>query len=172
MSKRSLRHRWNETLIQQLPWLPYKHLCKSSSYPILQLGIDLKAAADQLKLRNRSSISWTAACELFNRYVTRTLEDIREFELGHHDSAFAKRETYFISFVNSARHICSGNFAAMSMHSRQKISEYGGQFIHDGCTVLHKMVLSVRMYVLSLLTEKITGGMLLLIRITRDYSTR
>jgi translation initiation factor eIF-2B subunit alpha len=28
------------------------------------------------------------------------------------------------------------NFAAMSMHSRQKISEYGGQFIHDGCTVL------------------------------------
>jgi translation initiation factor 2B subunit (eIF-2B alpha/beta/delta family) len=53
----------------------------SKANTIMQLGIELKAAADQLKLRNRSSISLTAACELFNRYVTRTLEDIREFEL-------------------------------------------------------------------------------------------
>jgi translation initiation factor eIF-2B subunit alpha len=49
---------------------------RSQANTIMELQVELKAAADLLKQADPSSISLRAGCELFNRYVTRALSDL------------------------------------------------------------------------------------------------
>jgi translation initiation factor eIF-2B subunit alpha len=52
----------------------------SAATTLMELEIDLKAAIDNLKTQGSfSSISLSAGCELFSRYVTRTYTDIPDF---------------------------------------------------------------------------------------------
>lgn len=79
----------------------------------------VQAAADRLKIYNKMSISVTAACEVFNRYVTRTHVDIPEFDQA------------------KQRIIERGErFSERSVTSREKIAELVGRFIRDQTTLL------------------------------------
>jgi translation initiation factor eIF-2B subunit alpha len=86
---------------------------------MMGLEIELKAAADKLKSTDHTTISLSAGCELFSRYVTRTSLELNDFVQCR------------------ARLIERGDqFAKMSERSRQKISEYGDRFIQDGQVIL------------------------------------
>lgn len=100
----------------------------SQSSTMLGLTIELRAAADELKLKateaqeqiGTNSISLQASCELFLRYVTRTGLDFAE------DFSDCKR-------VLIER---GEKFAEFSSRSRKRIAEVGRSFIRDGGTVL------------------------------------
>jgi translation initiation factor eIF-2B subunit alpha len=93
---------------------------RSHASTIMGLQVELKEAAELLQAKHSSSISLRAGCELFNRYVTRTLEqDIRDFQQG---------KTHLLSRGKYFANMCSS--------SRNKISVFGDQFIHDNSTVL------------------------------------
>ena len=99
---------------------------RSKSSTMLGLTIELRAAADELKSKAAesqdkvtTSISLTASCELFLRYVTRTGLDFEDF-------SDCKR----ILISRGER------FTEISLRSRKRIAEFGRTFIRDGSTVL------------------------------------
>jgi len=100
---------------------------RSNASTMLGLTIELRAAADELKLKAAesqdkvsTSISLTAGCELFLRYVTRTGLDFAD------DFSDCKR-----LLIERGE-----KFAEISMRSRKRIAEVGRSFIRDGATVL------------------------------------
>lgn len=76
-------------------------------------------ASNRMLECNRSSIALTAACDLFSRYVTRTALDIPDF-----DKCKKKLVERGVAFL------------AISIQSRQKISNLCVNFIREKCTVL------------------------------------
>jgi translation initiation factor eIF-2B subunit alpha len=100
---------------------------RSTSSTMLGLTIELRAAADELKRKASesqdkvtTSISLTAGCELFLRYVTRTGLDFAE------DFSDCKRV-----LIDRGE-----KFADISMRARKRIAEVGRSFIQDGARVL------------------------------------
>eukprot|EP00935_MAST-01C_sp_MAST-1C-sp1_P000433 g433.t1 len=98
---------------------------RSKASTMMELEVQLKAAADSLKncekalLNGRTSISLTAGCELFLRYVTRCFLDFPDFD------------------VCKTQLIERGElFAEESLKSRVKIAELGHTFIQDGQVIL------------------------------------
>lgn len=81
---------------------------------VMGLEVELQVAADELKESHKSSISLAAACDLFNRFVTRISYDIPDFE------------TFKRKLVERGQ-----EFAAMSIASRKKISNLLDRFISD-----------------------------------------
>ncbi|KAK9131539.1 hypothetical protein Sjap_012026 [Stephania japonica] len=92
----------------------------SQATTMMELEIELKKASDSLKSWDTTSISLTAACDLFTRYVTRTSA------LEYEDFNSAK-----------ARLIERGEkFGEISRKARQTIATLSQDFIFDGCTIL------------------------------------
>lgn len=95
---------------------------RSAASTMLGLTIELRAAADELKqdVGLTTTISITAATELFLRYVTRTALDFNE------DFDECKR----ILIERGEK------FALISSKSKKRIAENGRAFIRDGSQVL------------------------------------
>lgn len=91
----------------------------SGATTVMGLQVNLKAAADALIATNKGSISLTAGCELFLRYVTRTQVDIPEFDDLR--AMVVKR---------------GQEFEVMSLRSRKMIADFGLRFIRDGNVIL------------------------------------
>lgn len=93
---------------------------ESKASTIMGLEVELKAAADELRRHSaQNAITMTAACELFNRYVMRTLSEIPDFTECRH------------------RIISRGEqFEAVSLKAKTRISQFGDQFIHDESSIL------------------------------------
>ncbi|KAK9101639.1 hypothetical protein Scep_025069 [Stephania cephalantha] len=92
----------------------------SQATTMMELEIELKKASDSLKSWDTTSISLTAACDLFTRYVTRTSA------LEYEDFNSAK-----------ARLIERGEkFGEISRKARRTIATLSQDFIFDGCTIL------------------------------------
>lgn len=92
---------------------------KSGATTTMGLEIELKAAADTLKAFNKSAISLSAGCELFNRYVARCALDI--------------------ATINEckARIVERGEqFASESLKSRKQIANLAGRFLRTGKVLL------------------------------------
>ncbi|KNA21405.1 hypothetical protein SOVF_043150 [Spinacia oleracea] len=92
----------------------------SKATTMMELEIELKKASDSLKSWDATSISLTAACDLFMRYVTRT-------------SALEYED------FNSARSRLmerAEKFGEISYKARRIISMLSQDFIFDGCTIL------------------------------------
>ncbi|CAK9268401.1 unnamed protein product [Sphagnum jensenii] len=93
---------------------------RSEASTMMGLEIELRNASDALKAWDETSISLTAGCNLFLRYVTRT--SAVEYE----DIAAGK-----------ARLIERGErFGEISQKARRTIAMLGQDFVHDGCTIL------------------------------------
>jgi translation initiation factor eIF-2B subunit alpha len=92
---------------------------RSKATTLMELQIELKAASEELRAIDRTSIPLGAGCELFNRYVTR----ISPEQMG---------------FPECRRRLIERGtlFADNSMASRRKISEHGDRFIRHGCSIL------------------------------------
>ncbi|KAL5998102.1 hypothetical protein ACLOJK_009037 [Asimina triloba] len=87
---------------------------------MMELEIELKKASDTLKAWDETSISLSAGCDLFMRYVTRT--SAVEYE----DFNAAK-----------SRLIERGEkFGEISLKARRTIAMLSQDFIFDGCTIL------------------------------------
>lgn len=92
----------------------------SEATTMMELEIDLKKASDSLKSWDTTSISLTAGCDLFMRYVTRTSA------LEYEDFNAAK-----------SRLIERGEkFGEISRKARRTIAMLSQDFIFDGCTIL------------------------------------
>ncbi|CAN6451290.1 unnamed protein product [Victoria cruziana] len=92
----------------------------SKATTMMELEIELKKAVDSLKSWDTTSISLTAACDLFMRYVTRTTA------LEYEDFGAAK-----------CRLIERGEkFGEISLKARRTIAMLSQDFIFDGCTIL------------------------------------
>ncbi|XP_074302043.1 uncharacterized protein LOC141633481 isoform X2 [Silene latifolia] len=92
----------------------------SDATTMMELEIELKKASDSLKSWDATSISLTAACDLFMRYVTRT-------------SALEYED------FNSARSRLmerAEKFGEISYKARKIIAMLSQDFIFDGCTIL------------------------------------
>ncbi|XP_010462296.1 PREDICTED: translation initiation factor eIF-2B subunit alpha-like [Camelina sativa] len=92
----------------------------SEATTMMELEIELKKASDTLKAWDTTSISLTAGCDLFMRYVTRT--SALEFE-----------------DFNSAKSRVLGRaekFGEISCKARRVIAILSQDFIFDGCTIL------------------------------------
>ncbi|KAL0864220.1 hypothetical protein Bca101_043338 [Brassica carinata] len=92
----------------------------SEANTMMELEIELKKASDTLKAWDTTSISLTAGCDLFMRYVTRT--SALEFE-----------------DFNSAKSRVLGRaekFGEISNKARKIIAMLIQDFIFDGCTIL------------------------------------
>ncbi|KFK35689.1 hypothetical protein AALP_AA4G024400 [Arabis alpina] len=92
----------------------------SEAKTMMELEIELKKASDTLKAWDTTSISLTAGCDLFMRYVTRT--SALEFE-----------------DFNSAKSRVLGRaekFGEISCKARKIIAMLSQDFIFDGCTIL------------------------------------
>ncbi|KAF5743819.1 translation initiation factor eIF-2B subunit alpha-like [Tripterygium wilfordii] len=92
----------------------------SQATTMMELEIELKRASDSLKSSDTTSISLTASCDLFMRYVTRT-------------SALEYED------FNSARSRLierSEKFGEISYKARRIIAMLSQDFIFDGCTIL------------------------------------
>ncbi|KAG7595161.1 Tubby-like C-terminal [Arabidopsis thaliana x Arabidopsis arenosa] len=92
----------------------------SEATTMMELEIELKKASDTLKSWDTTSISLTAGCDLFMRYVTRT--SALEFE-----------------DFNSAKSRVLGRaekFGEISCKARTIIAMLSQDFIFDGCTIL------------------------------------
>ncbi|KAK4591468.1 hypothetical protein RGQ29_021606 [Quercus rubra] len=92
----------------------------SEATTMMELEIELKKASDSLKSWDTTSISLTAGCDLFMRYVTRT-------------SALEYED------FNSARSRlieCAEKFGEISCKARRIIAMLSQDFIFDGCTIL------------------------------------
>lgn len=92
----------------------------SKASTMMQLEIELKNASDTLKAWDTTSISLTAASDLFMRYVTRT--SALEFE--DFNSAKAR-------LIERA-----DKFGEISYKARKIIGMLSQDFIFDGCTIL------------------------------------
>ncbi|OAY76418.1 Translation initiation factor eIF-2B subunit alpha [Ananas comosus] len=92
----------------------------SEATTMMELEIELKKASDTLKSWDTTSISLSAGCDLFMRYVTRTSA------LEYEDFDAAKR-----------RLIERGEkFGEISLKVRRTIAMLCQDFIFDGCTIL------------------------------------
>ncbi|QHO45431.1 Translation initiation factor eIF-2B subunit alpha [Arachis hypogaea] len=92
----------------------------SQASTMMQLEIELKKASDSLKAWDTTSISLTAGCDLFMRYVTRTSA------LEYEDFNSAKSR-----LIERAE-----KFGEISYKSRKIIAMLSQEFIFDGCTIL------------------------------------
>ncbi|KAG7657424.1 Initiation factor 2B-related [Arabidopsis suecica] len=92
----------------------------SEATTMMELEIELKKASDTLKSWDTTSISLTAGCDLFMRYVTRT--SALEFE----DFNSAKSRV-----LERAE-----KFGEISCKARTIIAMLSQDFIFDGCTIL------------------------------------
>ncbi|XP_024005982.1 uncharacterized protein LOC18010522 [Eutrema salsugineum] len=92
----------------------------SEATTMMELEIELKKASDTLKSWDTTSISLTAGCDLFMRYVTRT--SALEFE----DFNSAKSRV-----LERAE-----KFGEISCKARKIIAMLSQDFIFDGCTIL------------------------------------
>ncbi|KAJ0987464.1 hypothetical protein J5N97_005820 [Dioscorea zingiberensis] len=92
----------------------------STATTMMELEIELKKASDSLKKGDRSSISLTAGCDLFMRYVTRTTA------LEYEDFDAAK-----LRLIERAE-----KFGEISLKARRTIAMLSQDFIFDGCTIL------------------------------------
>nr|XP_024399407.1 translation initiation factor eIF-2B subunit alpha-like isoform X2 [Physcomitrium patens]PNR38039.1 hypothetical protein PHYPA_021150 [Physcomitrium patens] len=93
---------------------------RSGASTMMGLEVELKEASDALKAWDESSISLSAGCDLFMRYVTRTSAiEYEDIEAG------------------KARLIERGEkFGDISQKARRTIAELGKDFIVNGTTVL------------------------------------
>ncbi|CAL4892182.1 unnamed protein product [Urochloa decumbens] len=92
----------------------------SRATTMMELEIELKKASDKLKSWDATSISLSAACDLFMRFVTRTSH------LEHEKFDAAK-----------SRLIERGEkFGEISLKARKTIAMLSQDFIYDGCTML------------------------------------
>ncbi|XP_077240891.1 uncharacterized protein LOC143881598 [Tasmannia lanceolata] len=92
----------------------------SEATTMMELEIELKKASDVLKSWDTTSISLSAGCDLFIRYVTRTSA------LEYEDFNAAK-----------SRLIERGEkFGEISLKARRTIAMLSQDFIFDGCTIL------------------------------------
>ncbi|KAG6780596.1 hypothetical protein POTOM_013462 [Populus tomentosa] len=87
---------------------------------MMELEIELKKASDSLKSWDTTSISLTAGCDLFMRYVTRTSA------LEYEDFNSAKSR-----LIERAE-----KFGEISYKARRIIAMLSQDFIFDGCTIL------------------------------------
>lgn len=92
----------------------------SQATTMMELEIELKKAVDSLKSWDTTSISLTAGCDLFIRYVTRT----SALEYEDFDSAKSR-------LIERAE-----KFGEISYKARRIIAMLGQDFILDGCTIL------------------------------------
>ncbi|MED6192515.1 hypothetical protein PIB30_010720 [Stylosanthes scabra] len=92
----------------------------SMATTMMQLEIELKSASDSLKSWDTTSISLTAACDLFMRYVTRTAA------LEYEDFNSAKSR-----LIERA-----DKFGEISYTARKVIAMLSQDFIFNGCTIL------------------------------------
>lgn len=92
----------------------------SEATTLMELEIELKKASDSLKSWDTTSISLTAGCDLFMRYVTRT--SALEYEdLNSAKSRLLER---------------AEKFGEISYKARRIIAMLSQDFIFDGCTIL------------------------------------
>ncbi|CAI0419306.1 unnamed protein product [Linum tenue] len=92
----------------------------SQATTMMELEIELKKASDSLKSWDTTSISLTAGCDLFMRYVTRT--SALEYE------DFNSAKTRLIERAEK--------FGEISYKARKIIAMLSQDFIFDGCTIL------------------------------------
>ncbi|KAL4584469.1 hypothetical protein LXL04_009071 [Taraxacum kok-saghyz] len=92
----------------------------SEATTMMELQNELKMASDSLKSWDMTSISLTAGCDLFMRYVTRT----SAVEYEDFDSAKSR-------FLERAE-----KFGEISYKARKIIAMLSQDFIFDGCTIL------------------------------------
>ncbi|PKA65847.1 Methylthioribose-1-phosphate isomerase [Apostasia shenzhenica] len=92
----------------------------SEATTMMELEIELKKASDTLKSWDTTSISLSAGCDLFMRYVTRTSA------LEYEDFNAAK-----LRLIERGE-----KFGEISLKARRTIAMLGQDFIFDGCTVL------------------------------------
>ncbi|XVE51787.1 hypothetical protein DITRI_Ditri02bG0069400 [Diplodiscus trichospermus] len=92
----------------------------SQATTMMELEIELKKASDSLKSWDTTSISLTAGCDLFMRYVTRTSA------LEYEDFYSAKSR-----LIERAE-----KFGEISRKARRIIAMLSQDFIFDGCTIL------------------------------------
>ncbi|KAK3013040.1 hypothetical protein RJ639_008241 [Escallonia herrerae] len=92
----------------------------SEATTVMELEIELKKASDSLKSWDTTSISLTAGCDLFMRYVTRTSA------LEYEDFNSAKSR-----LLERAE-----KFGEISYKARKIIAMLSQDFIFDGCTIL------------------------------------
>ncbi|XP_062156789.1 uncharacterized protein LOC133864465 [Alnus glutinosa] len=92
----------------------------SEATTMMELEIELKKASDSLKSWDTTSISLTAGCDLFMRYVTRTSA------LEYEDFNSAKSR-----LIERAE-----KFGEISYKARRIIAMLSQDFIFDGCTIL------------------------------------
>lgn len=92
----------------------------SEATTMMELQNELKTASDSLKAWDMTSISLTAGCDLFMRYVTRT----SAVEYEDFDSAKSR-------FLERAE-----KFGEISYKARKIIAMLSQDFIFDGCTIL------------------------------------
>ncbi|XP_065867593.1 uncharacterized protein [Euphorbia lathyris] len=92
----------------------------SEATTMMELEIELKKASDSLKSWDTTSISLTAGCDLFMRYVTRT----SALEYEDFNSARSR-------LIERAE-----KFGEISYKARRIIGMLSQDFIFDGCTIL------------------------------------
>ncbi|KAL1551806.1 translation initiation factor eIF-2B subunit alpha-like [Salvia divinorum] len=92
----------------------------SQAKTMMELEIELKKASDSLKSWDTTSISLTAGCDIFMRYVTRTSALDRE-DFGSAKSRLLER---------------AEKFEEISYKARRIIAMLSQDFIFDGCTIL------------------------------------
>ncbi|KAL4369738.1 hypothetical protein GQ457_05G035460 [Hibiscus cannabinus] len=92
----------------------------SQATTMMELEIELKKASDSLKAWDSTSISLTAGCDLFMRYVTRT----SALEYEDFNSARSR-------LIERAE-----KFGEISCKARRIIAMLCQDFIFDGCTIL------------------------------------
>lgn len=92
----------------------------SEATTMMELEIELKKASDSLKSSDTTSISLTAGCDLFMRYVTRT----SALEYEEFNSAKSR-------LIERAE-----KFGEISYKARRIIAMLSQDFIFDGCTIL------------------------------------
>ncbi|KAG6425786.1 hypothetical protein SASPL_109990 [Salvia splendens] len=92
----------------------------SQAKTMMELEIELKKASDSLKSWDTTSISLTAGCDIFMRYVTRTSALDRE-DFGSAKFRLLER---------------AEKFGEISYKARRIIAMLSQDFIFDGCTIL------------------------------------
>lgn len=92
----------------------------SEATTMMQLEIDLKKASDALKSSDVTSISLSAGCDLFMRYVTRT------------------KAIEYEDFETAKSHLVErgDKFGELSLRARRIIGMLAQDFIFEGCTIL------------------------------------
>ncbi|XP_072973863.1 uncharacterized protein [Typha angustifolia] len=92
----------------------------SEATTMMELEIELKKASDTLKSWDTTSISLSAGCDLFMRYVTRTSA------LEYEDFGAAR-----LRLIERGE-----KFGEISLKARRTIAMLSQDFIYDGCTIL------------------------------------